>query len=95
MLVRTLVTTEPEWDDEQREVVLEYQRYRREMCPDCGGQLSITRDKSRSREVRDQKVTCWDCDVIEKHRQSVHAGHGDKNCDCASRTFWVEGYSPL
>lgn len=45
LLVRTVVTREPEWDDEQRNLMLALAQYKAELC-DCGNHISLTDDPS-------------------------------------------------
>lgn len=86
---------EPEWDDEQREIALEFESYKRMLCPTCGGHLSQSRDKNLARDVQERASTCLDCEAINQTRELHHAKNCTKdNCRCGPGhlAVWVDGY---
>jgi hypothetical protein len=46
-LVRTVVTRETEWDEEQQSLMLALQLWRARLCPVCGGDPAECQDNSR------------------------------------------------
>lgn len=94
---RTVVTVEPEWDDEQRNLALEILSYESKLCPGCGGHMSHSFDPEVGRDVQHRHARCLDCKAIEEVRAAHHksAGHTDDRCDCNEFMTWVDAYVPL
>lgn len=96
-LVRTIVTKEPEWDDEQRALMLALDQYERELCSGCGGHISSAFDPTVNRDVQSHEPRCLDCAAIEAKRRMDHKGHRGEleSCPiCAKRSVWVERHIP-
>lgn len=86
---------EPEWDDEQREIALEFESYKRMLCPNCGGHLLQSQDKNLARDVREAPRKCLDCEAIQQTRDLHHAKICTKDkCDCSPHELavWVDRY---
>ena len=93
---RTVVTREPEWDDEQRDIALELADYRRNVHHACGTHISKAMDDTVLRDVGVTKVVCLDCKRIDEARKAFHAAnrHTEATCDCDDRIFYISGYRP-
>jgi hypothetical protein len=67
------------------------------LCPDCGGHLSQSRDKTLARDVQEASSKCLDCEAIQQTRDLHHAKHCTKDkCECSPHQLavWVERYIP-
>jgi hypothetical protein len=91
-----VVTREPEWDDEQRDIALELDSYEQQVCPSCHGHYSHTLDKSVMRDVQSRHLQCLDCKAVEEARAAHHKkrNHTDERCDCDDWIVWVDKYVP-
>lgn len=94
----TVVTRQPEWDDEQRAIALEQAQYERDVHHGCGTHISKSMDSSVARLVEHERIVCLDCRAIDKAREQYHKtnGHDRKNgaCDCDDHIFYVAEYRP-
>lgn len=97
MTSTTVVTREPEWNDEQREIAFEKHDFDQQVCPGCGGHYSQTLDEHIARDVEHEKFQCLDCKAIDEVRAKHHKKHGDHEgaCDCDTFATYVKKYVPL
>lgn len=96
----TVVTREPEWDDESRDLVLDLREHDRLIHPGCGNHMSLSMDKDVIRYVGHFKPVCEDCRAIEIERERWHAEarHEGKaeECDrCRDEQFYIERRVPI
>lgn len=55
-------TPEPEWDEEQAGWMLALRLYRQSLCPNCGGDLTVTADAENEDSFhRIPPVQCFRC----------------------------------
>lgn len=95
----TVVTRESEWDDEQRQIMLEHLDYKRKTAR-CGHHPIEGMDSGVGRLVEHATVKCLDCAAEEAARKAWHdnrPGHDkDGHCKaCADEVFWVDQYVPV
>lgn len=63
-LMRTVVTTEPEWDDETRSLAMAFAMYEADLCPGCNQPMSeTTKAEHDGAYVAGQAVRCHFCTV--------------------------------
>lgn len=96
----TVVTRESEWDDEQRNHILEWFRYKA-LTRRCGHHPSTGANKNLGRVVDHGKHECFDCQMVEKAREDFHRAHASRDekpeaksrCPiCADEDFWIASY---
>lgn len=79
-LVRSVTTREPEWDDEQRAVMLALHQCRALTCTGCGGWLPDT--TAHERYVVEPPTRCHRCTAIsgaqERHSQDHKHMHATR-----------------
>lgn len=95
---RTIVTREPEWDDEQRETALALDEYESALCPNCGGHLGKAMDPTLARDVEHEPLECLDCKAIAQTRHAQHVAEGHKDdgpCACDKHVTWISKYLPI
>lgn len=94
---RTVVTREPEWDDEQRMIALAMESYEANICPGCGSHYQHSMDDQVGRLVEHRKIKCLDCEAIAVVQQKHHKdkGHTDAKCDCGEYSTYVGKYVPV
>lgn len=95
----TVVTRESEWDDEQRQIMLDHLDYVRKTAR-CGHHPSTGMDSTVGRRVEHERIECLDCTAIRVAREAWHKSHAkgdDKGpCEiCADEVFGIDGYVPL
>lgn len=95
--VRVVVEHDADWTDEDRDVALAFDDYKRKVHHVCGTHLSKALDKSVGRKVAHEKFVCEDCRATDKAREKFHREHGhtDEKCDCDDYVFYVSEYVPL
>lgn len=98
MTGQTVVTREPEWDDEQRDLAIELFDYRRATCT-RGHHVSTGLDDTVARSLRHEKIECLDCKAIDKVIADYHKKHGHdqkgRTCDCDKLAVWIEKRIPV
>ncbi len=96
-IIRTVVTTEIEWDDEQQQIYLDYLDHKR-MTARCGHHPAVGMAPG-GRLVDHASLECLDCKAEELQRKKwIEANHpkhqgepNDGSCKkCAAEVFWVE-----
>jgi hypothetical protein len=95
--VSIVIEREPEWTDEDRDIALAHDDYRRNVHHVCGTHVSKSMDKSVARVVKHEKFVCEDCRAIERYRNKFHRDrkHTDEKCDCDQYVFFVDHYVPV
>ncbi|EFQ84710.1 hypothetical protein HMPREF0063_10051 [Aeromicrobium marinum DSM 15272] len=94
---RTIVTREPEWDDEARRKVLAYAAYEHMKCQ-RGHHPSTGMDATKVRMVENARVACLDCEAEDARRaqwMKSHRHKDDGTCDCRHQVFWVDRHEPI
>lgn len=93
----TVVTREPEWDDEQRSLALARIDYQNGIHGPCGTHLAKALDHTVQRVVEQERFVCLDCEAIEQTRDRYHKrkGHTDTRCDCNKYVFYVSRREPI
>ena len=77
---RAVTRREPEWDDEQRAVMVALAIYQANVCTGCGGWLPETTDPGNEDRYRgDLPIRCHKCTAINRMQkvyveQSEHPG---------------------
>lgn len=97
---RTVVTREPEWDDEQREVALEHVRHKKMIHRGCGNHMSVALDPTVARHVDHFSASCEDCAAIERERAAWHSGQRhegelDRCKKCEDEVFYISKREPI
>lgn len=90
----TVVTREPEWDDESRNLALDLLEHDRMIHRGCGNHMSLSMDAGHARKVDHFRAVCEDCLAIDKAREQWHRAqrHGGEvaACEkCESEQFYV------
>lgn len=94
----TIVTREPEYDDKQRQAVLDRLAYKRQIHHGCGNHVADSMNPTVSRTTGHYSATCEDCRAIEHDRKAWHKsqGHSDEgSCACDDEVFFIESRDPL
>jgi len=75
--VTKLVTTrEPEWDEEQRALMLALAAWRASRCPHCGGPLGETTDPANEGRYRVESTRCHRCTALDIAARKFHEAKG-------------------
>ena len=71
LLVRTVTTTEPDWTDQDRGLVLALLAEQRETCPMCGHQMSECRDPRTARTWQVREEICQPSVILQATRDNA------------------------
>lgn len=94
----TIVTREPEYDDEQRQAVLDRIAFSRQIHHGCGNHVADSMNPTVSRTTDHYPAVCEDCRAIEHDRKVWHKaqGHSDEShCPCDDEVFFIDRRDPL
>jgi|GEM_PF-6363218 len=96
----TVVTREPEWDDESRDLVLDLREHDQMIHHGCGNHMSVSMDSNLSRVVNHHRLVCQDCRAIdlarkEWHKEQRHEGDIDRCQVCGDEQFYIERRDPI
>lgn len=70
-VVRSVTVTEPEWDDEQRELVYALAQYEASLCPGCGGDLAeTTSPEAEYGYTRAGPERCYRCQMLAMYQEA-------------------------
>ena len=96
----TVVTREPEWDDESRNLALDLLEHDRMIHGGCGNHMSESMDPNYARKVDHARAVCQDCRSIDLareqwHRQSGHSGEVGQCQKCGDEHFYIVERVPI
>lgn len=80
---------EPEWDGQQRELMLAYLRYKDLVCHGCGGWLPETTQRDEEEYDVDSPWRCGQCTALMKARERYA-----KDRDHVEATRWQATVKP-
>lgn len=86
----TVITREPEWDDESRGRALRLAEFEAGLCPcGCGLQMSVSHDKTAVMRV--ESFTCVARRAITIHERNERDKHKDAKPDRKTGALWNDG----
>lgn len=94
----TVVTREPEYDDELRQTLLDSLAHARQIHRGCGNHIADSMNPTVSRTVGHYSAVCEDCRAIEHDRKAWHKSQrhpDDGPCPCDDEVFFVDRRDPL
>jgi hypothetical protein len=73
-IVTARITSESEWDEDSRQLVLAFAEYEARLCPNCGGDQNETTDKENDGRYQVTKTLCYRCvDLAIMQQASTHS----------------------